>query len=277
MSEINLCFIATNFNNSHHSIAFVKSILGMTNAASIVIVDNASEESEINTLRQYTKSLGSNVNVIYNDKNVGYFEGLNVGIRYARAHLVDVDYYVVGNNDLLFASDFLNQISKHREILDCYPVVSPNILTLDSVAQNPHVINEISKFREVIYDIYHSNYLFACLILYISKITHRFTDRSDEQHHDVAQEIYQGYGACYILGPKFFQSFSELWAPSFLMYEEFFLAKQLNDKGYRVFYEPGIFVTHHCNGSVASVPAKTLWKLSQKAHKEYRKYIKVWS
>ena len=75
MSEINLCFIATNFNNSHHSIAFVKSILGMTNAVSIVIVDNASEESEINSLRQYTKSLGSNVNVIYTTKTLAILKG----------------------------------------------------------------------------------------------------------------------------------------------------------------------------------------------------------
>ncbi|MDC6449532.1 glycosyltransferase [Pseudomonadales bacterium] len=276
MSKVHLCFIATNFNNSHHSIGFIKSILSLNVLSDVVIVDNASSEVDKASLANYCKSLESNIKVIFNEGNVGYFEGLNIGIRYAREKLLPADYYIVGNNDLMFESDFPRAILKHRETLDHYPVVSPNITTLESVAQNPHVIKGISKFREFIYDIYHSNYTLACLILYLSKKTHRFTDRTDEQHHAVAQEIYQGYGACYILGPKFFQLFSELWAPTFLMYEEFFLAKQLNDKGFNIFYEPGICVRHLCHGSVSLVPGKHIWRLSRDAHKEYRKYIKVW-
>lgn len=276
MSEIHLCFIATNFNNSHHSIAYIKSIFGLSSVSSIIIIDNASSDEDKMALREYTDSLGPNVSVIYNDVNVGYFEGLNVGIRYARERLGSVDCYIVGNNDLLFESDFCNQISKQRDLLNNYPVVSPNVITLEGAPQNPHVISVISKFREFMYDVYHSNYLLARLIIYLSNITRSLTVRTNEQHHDVAQEIYQGFGACYLLGPKFFQNFSELWAPTFLMYEEFFLAKQLNDKGFKIFYQPDIRVTHSLHGSVSLVPAKKIWSLSRAAHKEYRKYIKVW-
>jgi GT2 family glycosyltransferase len=110
----------------------------------------------------------------------------------------------------------------------------------------------------------------------LAKLTQRFTDRKDEQQHAVAQEIRQGYGACYILTPKFFEHFDELWAPTFLMYEEFFLAKQLEDKGFKTYYEPRIMVTHHCHASTGTLPGKFRWQLSKQAHKEYRKYVKVW-
>ena len=276
MNKTRICFIATNFNNSHHSIAYIKSILDMDSLCSIVIIDNDSSDKDKMALREYTERLNPNVTVIYNEVNVGYFEGLNIGIRYARKTLSSVDYYVVGNNDLLFKSDFCNQVTKRLDLFNNYPVVSPNIITLEAEPQNPHVISSISKFREFMYDVYHSNYLLARLIIYLANITSFFSDRDDEQHHDVAQEIYQGYGACYLLGPKFFQNFSELWAPTFLMYEEFFLAKQLNDKGFKIFYEPDISVTHSYHGSVSLVPAKKIWSLSVAAHKEYRKYIKVW-
>ena len=36
-----------------------------------------------------------------------------------------------------------------------HAVLAPDITTLDGSHQNPHVINEISKTRELVYDIYY--------------------------------------------------------------------------------------------------------------------------
>ena len=116
----------------------------------------------------------------------------------------------------------------------------------------------------------------AALIKSIAKITHRFTDRDDELQHEVAQEIYQGYGACYILTPVFFQNFRELWSPTFLMYEEYFLSMQLAEKGFKTYYEPTIKVVHHWHASTSQLPGRYRWELCRDAHREYRKHIKVW-
>ena len=157
-----------------------------------------------------------------------------------------------------------------------FPVISPDLVTLDGVHQNPHVINKISKRREIIYDLYYSNYFLSILIGFAAIISKRFTGRSDNKQFEIARTIEQGYGACYILGPLFFEHFSLLFAPTFLMGEEFFLSKQLEKKGFKVFYEPKIKVNHHDHATMGKLPSRKLWKISSDSHKIYRKMNKIY-
>lgn len=273
---MNIGFIFTNFNNSNYTEGALISINGAGfEDAPVIVVDNNSDEGSIIKLKALDKKF-SNLDLILNPNNIGYFKGLNVGINYARKVHRNVDYWIIGNNDLVFPKDFAKQLESCDDVLKKYPVVSPNICMLDGTPQNPHVISAISKKREFIYDLYHSSYTLAGLITKVAKLTHKFTDRKDEQQHEIAQEIYQGYGACYIIGEKFFEEFGELWSPTFLMYEEFFLSKQLEEKGYKTYYEPRIMVTHHCHASTSTLPGRYRWQLCRDAHKEYRKYVKVW-
>ena len=271
-----VCFIVTNFNNSYYTQQMLKSLLvsDLTHL-NVVIVDNSSSNDEICFLNSFASEYTDKVTVLYNKSNIGYFRGLNLGIKYARNHFFDADYYIIGNNDIIFPDNFASQLALCKKAIGNYPVVSPNIRMLDGTPQNPHVISHISKKREFLYDLYHSNYLLALFIIRLAKFTRRFTDRKDELQHDIAQEIYQGYGACYILTPKFFENFTELWAPTFLMYEEFFLSRQLEEKGFKIYYEPRISVTHYCKTSTGTLPSKLKWEYSRQAHKEYRKYVKV--
>lgn len=268
-------FVFTNYNNSAFTEDAIKSIGKVDNCNfEIVVVDNASDKEDVKELRRIEKN-NEYVKVLYNKENVGYFKGLNLGIHYIRNNFKDISVLVVGNNDVLFHEDFYDKLVEKQELLTKYPVISPNIITADGFPQNPHVIKEISKIREFVYDVYHFNYLFAKLILKLARLTHSFTDRKDEEQHDVAQEIHQGYGACYILSPKFFELFDELWSPTFLMYEEYFLSKQLLDKGFMTYYEPSIKLTHLMHATTDKLPGKLKWKFSKTSHKEYRKYVKV--
>jgi len=195
---------------------------------------------------------------------------LNIGIRYISQNKLIFDALIIGNNDLFFPKDFKSMIYKKSDLFLNYPVISPNIITLDGEHQNPHVISNISKFREVIYDIIYMNYYFFKIFGILAKLTQSFTDRNDETQNDIAQEIYQGYGACYILTPLFFLNFNELDNPSFLFYEEFFLSKQLERAGYRYFYEPDIILIHRLHSSTGLEPKYKLWKFGRDAHKKYR-------
>jgi GT2 family glycosyltransferase len=184
---------------------------------------------------------------------------------------------VVGNNDLIFPADFAESLRRNLPTLEKYAVVSPDIVTLDGAHQNPHVIRKIGKLREFIYNLYYANYYSSIAIRQVAKLTRSFTDRRDETQHKVAQEIYQGYGACYVLGPVFFRHFEELWAPTFLMHEEFFLSKQLSDKGLSVYYEPSIKVLHCCHGAMAAIAGRKAWEAARAAQKIYRQHVRVFS
>jgi GT2 family glycosyltransferase len=237
-------------------------------------VDNKSDDANRVALRELGATC-SNVDLIFNDENIGYFPGLNVGLKYLRDRYPAIDYIVVGNNDLVFPPEFSSRLHDNLRCLESHAVISPDIVTVDGVHQNPHVIAAISKRRELIYDLYYSSYVFAKIIGKVAKLTRVVTDRHDEQHWRIARPIYQGHGACYILTPIFFRHFEELWAPSFLMGEEFFLSKQLSDKGMQVYYEPAIQVVHHWHASVGNIPSKKIWEISREAHKTYRKYVRI--
>jgi GT2 family glycosyltransferase len=270
-------FVFTNFNNSRFTREAIQSITlnEFEGENFIVIVDNNSNSKEKELLKEL-KSDFPDIQLILNSENFGYFKGLNIGIKYLRLNQQNLDYIVIGNNDLLFQKDFIKSVYSKERIFEQYPVVSPDLITLDGVHQNPHVIKKISKSREFIYDLYYGSYLMAQLISLLAMTTKKITDRNDEKQFGIAQTIYQGYGACYILGQEFFKHFDQLWAPTFLMGEEFFLSKQLESKKMNIFYEPGIRVIHQEHASVGKIPRKMLWKFSRESHKLYRKYVKTW-
>jgi GT2 family glycosyltransferase len=272
-------FLFVNYNNTHYSKQLLESLDTGANGGQppVVIVDNCSSEESLSELK-VLESQYEALNVIYHDQNVGYFKGLNIGLRYVKNAFPEVLYWIVGNNDLLFSADFQSKLADVKPILDSKPVVSPDIRTLDGLPQNPAVLRSISKFREFVYDVNYSSYYLSKLIYWIADITRTFTDRVDEASScGLAQEIYQGYGACYILGPKFFEIFDELWAPSFLGYEEFFLAQQLAEKGFKTYYEPSIKITHQCKGATGMQTSRFMWERFREGHRIYRKYVKVFS
>lgn len=270
----NLGFVFTNFNNTSLTIQAVKSIRENAGESdyNIVVVDNCSSEDEVKLLQEID-GVYNNVHVVYNADNVGYFKGLNIGVNLLREKEEDFDYIVIGNNDLVFSSSFFTKLNNSAEQLNDYPVISPNIITLDGVHQNPHVIGDISRFREIVWDLYFSSYWLSVLISYVAEKGRRFLERKDYQSSDSPMLISQGYGACYILTKKFFKHFDKLWSPNFLMGEEFFLSKQLESQGFRFYYYPEITVQHHDHATVSLIPSKKLWLYSREYHKVYRKFI----
>lgn len=270
-------FVFTNFNNSKFTRDAVKSITlnDFVSESCVVVVDNRSDDNEIEILKEILADY-PHIHVIFNKKNLGYFKGLNIGIRYLRDNYKDICHMIIGNNDLIFPPEFIKSVMVNESVFESYPVISPDLVTLDGMHQNPHVINKISKFREFIYDVYYSSFLMARFITGIAKHTRRFTDRNDKREFNIAQTIRQGYGACYILGPLFFENFDQLWAPSFLMGEEFFLSQQMANKNMKVFYDPSFVVIHQEHASVGKIPKKKLWEFSCESHKIYRKFVKGW-
>ena len=272
-----LGYICTNFNNSHYTAEAVRSLTasaGSTHDLRVIVVDNQSTPEHQHALKKFAEEFPC-VDLLLNKINVGYFAGLNCGIRRMREMYPAVQHIVIGNNDLIFPADFCSKVESQLSLLEDHPVVSPDIVTLDGEHQNPHVIKSISKVREIIYDLYYFNYRLAQVVLLAGRVSKSLTDRRDEREYQTAQRIYQGHGSCYLIGPKFFKHFEEFWAPTFLMGEEYFLSKQLSDNGMQTFDTPAIQLTHCCHGSLRSVPSRKLWQFAREAHAIYRQYVKV--
>lgn len=270
-----IAYICTNFNNAFYTQQAVDSLLkNYGHEVRVVVVDNSSSESDQQELRSKLDGVGE-VDLVFSKTNLGYFSGLNEGIRIVRKYYPEIGWMVVGNNDLIFPPDFLDKLDAKRSSLKSHAVLSPDIVTIDGDHQNPHVISKISWIRELVYDLYYSNYYLGCIVKWGAKKLGRIAERADERQWETARHIYQGHGACYLLTPRFFEQFDKLWAPTFMMYEEYFLSKQLSDCGQKVYYEPALKVVHHWHGSLDKLPSKQRWSMARKAHKEYRKYVKI--
>jgi len=178
-------YVCTNYNNSAYTREAVCS-LGRNGGHEfrIVVVDNHSDKENVEALKNLANEF-EHVELILNQENVGYFRGLNLGIRHLRASQPGISIMVVGNNDLVFPDDFAEAISRNLSTLERHAVVSPDIVTLDGVHQNPHVVSEIGKFREFIYDLYYANYYLAIAIRKVARLSRGVTDRADETHHDL--------------------------------------------------------------------------------------------
>lgn len=267
-------YVCTNYNNSGFTREAVHSLRAGGADVRVVVVDNLSGEEDRAALRRLPDEFAG-VDVLFSGENLGYFPGLNAGLRRLRELHPDINVVIAGNNDLVFPPEFAAQLEAKRSAWTEHSVVSPNIVTLDGVHQNPHVISGISWKRQIIYDLYHANYALACAIRRAAGWTRRFTARDDEKHWAEPRVIHQGHGSCYILGPRFFREFGELWAPTFLLGEEYFLSKQLCDAGQQVFYEPGIVVRHCCHAAVGKVPGRRMWEYSRTAHRLYRRHVGI--
>jgi GT2 family glycosyltransferase len=268
-------FVCTNYNNSSYTREAVLSLLGNDgHQFRIVVVDNDSDIGNVGAL----KNLGGEfqeVELILNRENVGYFRALNMGIKRLRSSQPDINIMVVGNNDLVFPTDFADSIYRNLSTFEKYAVVSPDIVTLDGEHQNPHVITKIGKFREFVYDLHYANYYLAIAIRQLARLSRGFTARQDQTRHDIAQEIYSGLGACYVLGPVFFRYFEELWAPTLLMHEEYFLSEQLREKGLRIYYEPSIRVLHHFHAAMGALSDREAWEAERQSHRICRQHKKI--
>ena len=220
-------FVFTNYNNSHYTISAVDSINKClwSYKPDVIIVDNDSSESEKLILRELSQRY-SNVTVVFNNTNVGYFRGLNDGLTFLESKGKIYTSIIIGNNDLIFNHNFPSQLEVISDSLDKFPVVAPDIITMEGEHQNPHVLSDPSKLRELIWDIYYSSFTLATIMGWISSVSRKYSERSDYKNWKHSGEILQGYGACYILGPIFLDRFRTLYAPTFLMGEEYFLQFQ---------------------------------------------------
>ena len=134
----------------------------------VVIVDNSSAPEDVNELERL-KQAYPRIHLVLNEVNVGYFPGLNVGIRYLREHFPGLDLIVVGNNDLVFPRDFVDAV-RARATAGALLGDSPDLITLDGVHQNPHVIRAVSKPRQLIYDLYYASYPLALAIRWFARL-----------------------------------------------------------------------------------------------------------
>jgi GT2 family glycosyltransferase len=118
--------VVLNWNGGADTLACLGSLERLEWARhSTIVVDNGSTDGSVDTI----EAQHPEVRVIANDRNLGFAEGNNVGLRAALD--AGADYVMLLNNDTLVAPDLLNQLVPEAETRPDAGAVSPLIYYLD--------------------------------------------------------------------------------------------------------------------------------------------------
>jgi len=269
-----ISFVTVNYNNSDFTIKYIESIKKLKNYDEhnnkIIIVDNASNDTDITKLNDYCDSL-DDVEIVKSKTNLGYFKGLNLGL----SRIYNIKEHagiVVGNNDITFNEDFLEIFAK-RKYPDRTFVIAPNIVTKDGVMQNPHVIDSVGKWHKLKSDLYFINYYLTKMSKMVLKIFRRNKKKKKKISITQPTIIKRGIGACYILLPAFFIEYDKLDDSVFMWGEEALLSNQVEKASGFTVYDPELKMVHFESASVSKMPSKKKYIITKSSYKKYRKYL----
>src|SRR4030042_7200987 len=93
----------------------------------VVMVDNASEDNDVEVL---TDRYGNYIHMIRNDKNYGFAEGNNIGIRYALEHS-NPEYILLLNNDTVVHPTFLDKLVETASGDSRIGIAGPKVYSYD--------------------------------------------------------------------------------------------------------------------------------------------------
>lgn len=265
-------FVCVNYNNSNFTIDYIKSVISLNNfecVVKVIVVDNNSKAEDLEVLNDFVNKYEF-VILKRNRENLGYFKGLNEGIKLIRD---DFHYIIVGNNDLTFKNDFLTRLFALEVLKDNDLVIAPNIISLEGFAQNPVSIQRISWLRRLFLRIYFFNYYIGMPLYYFITNYRRLTNKASRNFSNTRNRIHHAYGACYILTRNFFNYYQLLDDSIFLYGEEALLAQQVKRANGFILYEPSLIVNHYEHATVEKLESLKHYKIRQSAYKKYRKFL----
>lgn len=265
-----VCVIMVNYNNSQLSCNCCDSLLKQQQNANltIIVVDNNSKQEEKEILKSYLQGKKL-VEGLYLNDNIGYFPAMAKGQELAYSKGIEYDYMIVANNDLIYEDDFLKVLSEQKIEKDVM-VVSPDIIRMDGIHQNPHFINRISPMRKFLYRFYYSNWYVALFLAWILNTFNIRRHEINKKGFDKEQYIYMGFGACFILTQAYMKQVKMLDVRSFLMGEEQLLTIQLEKVGGKTLYKPVLKVNHMDSATFKKMPSRFAYDCECKSYQLYK-------
>ncbi len=196
-----------------------------------IVVDNFPEDPfEVNVEKYSSLSL----KLIFNNKNLGFSGGNNVGIKYALEN--GADYVLLINNDTYVESNFVEELLNVAEIEKEAGIVVPKIYFAKGFEYHKkYKENELGKV------IWYAggNMDWANIIGY-----HRGVDEVDDGQFNKIVETQIASGCCLMLKRELLEKIRGYADKYFLYYEDADLSMRTIKKGYKILFVPKSMIWH---------------------------------
>lgn len=180
---------------------------------------------------KYILSLKSNekIIIIKNEKNYGFAEGCNIGIRFSLKK-IDPDYILLLNNDTTVDPNFLSEMVKVAETDQNIGIIGPKIVYYD----NPKTINQIGGYM---------NYIFGSPMGY-------HCGEIDNGKFNESLEVSFLSGASLLIRKNVFKDIGLFDSIYFVTHEETDFEFRCQKKGYKLVCVPNAKVCHKISRSL---------------------------
>jgi GT2 family glycosyltransferase len=210
--------IALHWNTREVTSEFLRSIKEQNTYQNleVIIVDNASREDD----SELFESIYPSVNVIRNDKNLGFSGGNNVGIKAAKGA-----YFFIVNNDTEFTPGLIEGL---LEVFQTHP---------DAGVASPKFHYFFQK-GTIEYAGYRSVNIFTGRNDMIGR------REKDQGQYDVLNTTNYAHGGGMMVSRKAVEDAGLMYEPFFLYYEELDWCTKIKRKGYKIYYQPKSLIYH---------------------------------
>lgn len=231
MSDYRLAVVIINYNSTALLQDCVESLLGQLDkdADTIVVVDNASQETELALLRATVASWTGRmpVELIASKINGGFSYGNNLGVEKIRAQ-----YYLLANADTVFRKDSISELllaaKRHPEA----GLISPRLEWLDGTAQI-----SCFRFHRPLSELLHT----AANRLLLKSLTKASIPLELEDKESFPE--WTSFAAVLICADVF-QEVGPLDEKFFMYFEDVDFCKRAQQAGYRIVNAPSARVVH---------------------------------
>lgn len=196
----------------------------------VVVVDNGSKE-KFETDREYKNF---NLKILYSEKNLGFSEGQNLGIKYALEETAD--YIVVLNNDVIADENLIVELLNSFQSQEV-GVVCPKIYFAKGYEyhKNRYEKKDLGKVFWYAGGLIDWENVFG---------KHRGVDEVDKGQFDQREEIQVATGCCMMVRRDVFEKVGLFDKSFFLYYEDADLSMRVKSKGFKIIYEPKAVLWH---------------------------------
>ncbi|MGB9980657.1 glycosyltransferase family 2 protein [Methanobacterium sp.] len=262
--------VILNWNGSEDTIECLESLYQINYPKyDIIIVDNGSEDDSIKKIKEYfgnnkfssyaeanmpvnvfeyTKKdietgiklendfkACKNTVIIKNDKNEGFAEGNNIGMRFALENL-NSDYILLLNNDTIVNKDFLDPLVNIAENDALVGMVGPKIYYYDT----PNKINAAG----------------GKIIWHLGAGVNIGSGKDDKGEFDEILEMDYLMGACILIRKDLIKKIGNFDKNLFLLFEDTDLCIRAKKAGYKMIYTPESSIYHKEGISAKKSPIK---------------------
>ena len=221
---MNVAIVILNWNGAALLKKFLPSVLAFSDDADIYVIDNASTDNSINTLKAYFPQ----VKIVSNDKNLGFTGGYNQGLK-----LIEADIYCLLNSDIKVTKNWLRPIVSQFQKNSDIAIIQPKILDLNR-PQYFEYAGAAGGFIDQLGYPFCRGRIFQSL------------EKDEGQFNDIT-EIFWATGACMFVKSDVFKSLNGFDEDFFAHQEEIDFCWRAKNVGHKVFYV-GESTVYHLGG-----------------------------